>query len=74
MRGQLANGERVPIEALDIQLWQAFGSREQMLRAPASKVRRVTTYLIAKNEYDHELREEREKQDEVERDARSNAT
>jgi hypothetical protein len=45
-----------------------------MLNAPARKVARVTQYLRAQNEYEHELIEEqRKKQEEAERKAKSNA-
>jgi len=50
-------------------VWAAFGGREQMLAAPARKVRRVTQYLQAQNEYEYEQsREQERKLDEAERD------
>ena len=50
-------------------MWAAFGGREQMLAAPMRKVRRVTQYLQARNEYEYEQsREQQRKMEEAERD------
>lgn len=53
-----------------IQVWEAFGGRDQMLNAPASLVRKVTLYIIARNEHEETLaKEQQERIDEAERKA-----
>jgi hypothetical protein len=48
-----------------MQLWQAFGGRDQYLRAPRQKAARVCAIIMMRNEYENEQNKER--QDEVER-------
>jgi hypothetical protein len=76
VRGQLNKGERGPTEALDIQVWQAFGGYAAIYGTlpPARTVNRVRLWLAAVSEYQAELQKEQQRLvEEAEREARRNA-